>query len=785
MFQSTEEQSLLRQAVGGYFRDHSGAAARAWSAAGWRGLADELGILTPPFPEELGGAGGTLTDAMIIMEMLGEHLMVRPYLDGIVMAGRAIAASASPRRAKLISAIGAGDVMVAVAWMETGSRDNPSHVELRAEPDGEGGFVLSGCKVMVRAAPWATHLIVSARVSGSSRDRDGIALFLVPGDARGMALEVTKTIDGYACADVALGGVAVGADDLIAAPGAGFAVLERMLAEGTAALCAEAIGMMRSMIAQTVAHAQQRKQFGKPLASFQVLQHRLVDMQIALEHATSIAHAAISVLEKDSVHGALLVSAAKYVVNGALNRVGRSAVQIHGAIGLMEETLISHYFRRATVLQSQGGGSAHHLSRMADEAGATVPEGEVDDIVSHLRGEESAAVAGFRNEVRAFLREALTPELRELAAWETGAFAKPNATRPWHALLAAKGWAAPAWPPEHGGPGWQPRQRQVFEEELARAGAPRLPAMGLQMAAPVLMRFGTPEQKARFLPRILSGEDYWCQGYSEPGAGSDLAAVQLQAVRDGDHYVLNGSKIWTTFAQYANWIFVLARTRQSEKRQEGISFIMVPMETPGITVRPLISMSGEHEVNQIFFDGVRVPLVNRVGAEHDGWRIAKYLLEFERGVGHQVQALVIELARLREIARGERVEEGVPLWQCAAFRRRYAELEARTLAIRLTEERLVYSLPAGRNVGDFTASLMKLSWSETAQEIDEMIVEALGPYAASDQEPAFRTRDPTQVFGPPYARTPIRRYLDNRVLTIAGGSSEVQRAILAKQMLAS
>ena len=783
LFQASEEQILLRQMLEGYFRDRAYQGERGWSPDTWQRLADELGILCAPFPEELGGAGGGLLDAMIVMEALGEHLIALPYLESVIMAGRAIVAAGGDCAAERIGAIASGALTIAPAYLETSSRGCVHDVSLRAVPDGQGGFTLAGRKIMVRAAPWSSHLLVSARSAGERRDRLGISLFLIEKDRPGVTLSPARAIDGWACADIIFEDVPVGPADLVGDVGDALPILETMIEEATVALCAEGVGLMRAMIAQTMAYAAQRRQFGKPLASFQVLQHRLVDMRIALEHAISIAQAAAVAVDGRSPASALLTSAAKYVVNRALNSVARASVQVHGAVGMMEETPIARYFKRATVLQLQCGSAAEHLAAFAEQAGATIPTGG-DDILLQVAGSlESEEERGFREEVCAFLAEALTPELRARAQWETGAFATPSAGTDWHRRLAERGWAAPSWPIEYGGPGWSARQRQIFEEEMARAGAPRLPAMGLQMCAPVLMRYGTDAQKARFLPRILSGDEYWCQGYSEPNAGSDLAALQLQAVRDGDDYVLNGTKIWTTFAQFADWVFVLARTAQAERRQDGISFLLVPMSTPGITVRPLISLSGEHEVNQLFFDDVRVPVANRVGEENQGWQIARYLLEFERGVGHQVPALRVELKRLRDIAEQERGSDGRPLWHSEAFRLRFAELEIQALAIRLTEERLVYALPAGQNVGDFTASLMKLGWSETAQEIDEMIVEALGPYAAIDQEEAFASRDPARVVGPDYARTPMRRYLNDRVLTIAGGSSEIQRTVLARQLL--
>src|SRR5437764_2585735 len=245
----------------------------------------------------------------------------------------------------------------------------------------------------------------------------------------------------------------------------------------------------------------------------------------------------------------------------------------------------------------------------------------------------------FREEVRSFLEAALTPDIRTAQARQAGVFSEGELCRRWHKVLYEQGWVAPSWPAEYGGPGWSPMQRFIFADECARANAPVLPAMGLQMCGPVLMRYGTPEQKAFFLPRMLSGEHYWCQGYSEPQSGSDLASLQTRAVRDGDDYVVSGTKLWTTHAHFANWMFLLVRTDPDVKPQAGISFLLTPMDAPGLSVRPIISISGEHEINQVFFDDVRVPAANLVGEENQGWSVAKYLLEFERGAGAQAARL--------------------------------------------------------------------------------------------------------------------------------------------------
>jgi alkylation response protein AidB-like acyl-CoA dehydrogenase len=307
--------------------------------------------------------------------------------------------------------------------------------------------------------------------------------------------------------------------------------------------------------------------------------------------------------------------------------------------------------------------------------------------------------------------------------------------------------------------------------------------MGLALCAPVIMKYGSPEQKAFFLPRMLSGEHYWCQGYSEPGAGSDLASLQTRAMREGDDYVVNGSKIWTTHAQYANWIFLLVRTSTEGKPQRGISFLVSPMSAPGISVRPIISMSGEHEVNQVFFDNVRIPAANRFGDENDGWTVAKYLLEFERGGGSFAVGLRVAMARVRSIARMERGDAGDDLLGDPEFRRHAAKLEIDLIAADWLERRLNAEQAIGGNVGIAAASMKKLVATEVGQRVAELTVGALGPYAAPDQRASLGMGANEPPVGPDHAATPMARFLNGRASTIFGGSSEVQRNILARAAL--
>ena len=368
------------------------------------------------------------------------------------------------------------------------------------------------------------------------------------------------------------------------------------------------------------------------------------------------------------------------------------------------------------------------------------------------------ALEAFRGEVRAFLETALPDDLRRAAARATSVFIDPAVSLPWQRILNARGWAAPDWPAEFGGPGWSEIERYIFAAECARAGAPNLAPMGLKMVAPVIMHYGSPEQRAHYLPRILSGEDYWCQGFSEPGAGSDLAALQLRAVPDGNDYVLNGSKIWTTHAHFANRMFALVRTSNEGKPQAGISFLLLDMGAPGITVEPIRTLAGDHEFNQLFFDEVRVPQANRLGGENEGWSVAKHLLTFERG-GKYAPSLIGRLERLRE--RGD-VD---PVLR--------AQLDREAITLKALQ---ALELKAMRGVGGSTAlyaSALKILGTESAQRIDTLACEAAGHAAWADADGQM----------PAELAVAVPRYLNDRAATIYAGSNEIQRDLIARILL--
>ncbi|WP_433506238.1 acyl-CoA dehydrogenase family protein [Pseudonocardia halophobica] len=405
--------------------------------------------------------------------------------------------------------------------------------------------------------------------------------------------------------------------------------------------------------------------------------------------------------------------------------------------------------------------------------------------------EWSAADLAFRDEVRAFLDERLTPDLRRAGRLMTSVYADHEASMRWQAILHERGWAAPAWPVEYGGCDWTVTQHYLFSRESILAGAPPLSPMGISMVAHVLIEFGTPEQKEFFLPRILTGEVFFCQGYSEPEAGSDLAALSMSAEADGDDLVCTGSKIWTTHATEANWMFCLVRTSRAAKKQQGITFLLIDMSSPGIEVRPLVMTSGEQIQNQEFFDHVRVPKANVVGEIDDGWTVAKYLLEFERGGSAAAPKLQVMADQVARAAAGQPGPDGGTLLESPAFAAKLADARIRIDVLEVLEFRVLSAAAGGKNPGT-ASSMLKILGTELSQTLTELLLEAAGPRGRAYQPHATRPGGPLAGFAPPadgyvsgeewQAVAPLR-YFNDRAGTIYAGSNEIQRNILAKAAL--
>ncbi|HTT39709.1 MAG TPA: acyl-CoA dehydrogenase family protein [Burkholderiales bacterium] len=385
----------------------------------------------------------------------------------------------------------------------------------------------------------------------------------------------------------------------------------------------------------------------------------------------------------------------------------------------------------------------------------------------------------FREQVRAFVRAELPADISRKVL-EHKRLAKEDYVR-WQKVLHRKGWIAPGWPVEYGGTGWNAVQKHIFDEECAEAGAPPVIAFGVSMVGPVIIAFGSPWQKQHYLPRILSSEDWWCQGYSEPGAGSDLASLKTRAERSGDKYVVNGQKTWNTLGQYADMIFCLVRTSVTAKRQEGISFLLIDIRSPGVTVRPIITLEGEHEVNEIWFENVEVPVENLVGEEGRGWSYAKYLLGHERSGIPAVARSKRELRLLKHIASQEQ-KDGQPLSQDPRFRDKIARLEIDIMSLEITNLRVASAEREGRAPGP-EASILKIRGTEIQQALTELMMEAVGPYALPYLPQAWGEHWLGEHVGPEYAAPLAARYFNYRKVTIYGGSNEIQRNIIAQHIL--
>ena len=387
----------------------------------------------------------------------------------------------------------------------------------------------------------------------------------------------------------------------------------------------------------------------------------------------------------------------------------------------------------------------------------------------------------FRQEVRAFIQENYPQSLR--AKQDSGQELDREDYLSWHKILAKKGWVAPSWPQEFGGTDWTPTQKYIWSEELARADALPVLPFGVNMLAPVIYTFGTQEQKEKFLPGIYNGDVWWCQGYSEPGAGSDLASLKTRAERvtgdDGkEYYIVNGQKTWTTLGQHADWGFFLVRTDQAAKPQSGISFLLIDMKSPGITVRPIVTLEGGHEVNDVFLDNVKVPVENRIFHENQGWTCAKALLAHERsgiaGVARSKRAV----EKLRKIAQTELSDLGGPLIEDAFFRRKVAEVEIDLKALEFTELRTLAGESSGKGPGP-ESSILKIKGTEIAQRLNELTLEAVAHYGL----PHLRDGGANSGIGPAYAAGTAGVYFNNRKTSIYGGSNEIQRNIIAKMVL--
>lgn len=743
-FARTETQQMFGDMLGRLLdvendfekRRHRLSAANADRLALWPAFAEQ-GILGATLPEEAGGFGGTMRDLSVIMEEVGRKLVVEPVLAS-ALCGAILHAAGED-----VSSLIAGETIVALAHEEGYDPFGPR--ETKAVAEGEG-YRLTGRKLVVRHADLAHRFIVSAAFEGTSD------LYLVDRDAEGVVLDSCRMIDAASAATIELTNVParrLGGDALISA------ALER----GLVALAAEAVGIITALNSATFAYLGTRKQFGVPLASFQALQHRAADMYAAAEEARALTERAIDAIDSGAGDRSALASAAKALVDDAARKVGHEAVQMHGGMGVSDELDVSHYLRRLAAIRAELGSADLHRARFAG------------------LGVNAVRETPFRAEVREFVRAHLPADIARKGALGLEIH-KEDYVR-WQKILLEKGWFAAGWPAEHGGADWPIDKQLIFLQESALNNAPMIIPYGVNMIGPVLQEFGNAEQQARFLPGILSSDTWWCQGYSEPNSGSDLASLKTTAVRDGDHYIVNGTKMWTTEAHWADMMHCLVRTDKEVKPQRGISMLLIDMNSPGIDVRPIVTIDGQHHTNQLFLDNVRVPVENLVGEEGQGWTIAKFLLSHER------VAIADTGPKLRLLKNIKAMMAQVP---ASPSRDRLAEklagAEIELLTLCELEQNYVSKWAEGASREGPEASVLKIRSTEILQRLSEIALEIEGPLGGA-HDPHDLHLEPGGQFSPAQLASFMgHQYLYGRCWSIFGGTNEIQRNLIARSLVA-
>lgn len=719
----------------------------------WQQIA-ELGWLSILAPEDAGGLGLGIAEVCAIAAEAGHALLPEPFVDaGVHPLALLTRLPASEARDALLGALAAGERIAGVAWQEFAGELAPDDLDTTAQVEGDD-VTLTGRKRFVRPVASADGWLVSAH------DDETTVIAWLAADAPGLRVDTAVGIDGGQVGtlqlDHARGRLLARGDEAHRALSAANEIARL-------AQAAELAGIARRALDLTCEHLRTRVQFGKPIGSFQALQHRMVDGLIQVELAEACLREAIVTAQHD-IALPLAASRAKARCAHAATEMTRLAIQMHGAMGTTNEADIGLYFKRAMALASRWGNASDHRRRWTQLA----PKADTQRAAPAPREsfptdlDWAAMPEGeFRDMVRALFATHY-PEHRRFMPYRQS-WAE---SRDWYLTLSKLGWIAPAWPKEHGGLGLPPDKLIAYIEETEAWGVARAPDQGLVMVGPILMRFGTEEQRRRFLPPILAGEHVWTQGYSEPDAGSDLAAVRTEAVIDGAHFVVNGQKTWTTWGADGTHMFMLVRTDKTVKKQAGISFLLVDLKTPGVTVRPIENIAGEREFCEVFFDDVRVPRENLVGEFNQGWTVAKALLGFERlftGSPKHSQHTLHQVEKLAQ-QRG--------LMDDPAFAARLAELQLDTADLGAAYAGFAAMakrgepLPAG-------VSMLKLWSTETYERLALLLVESAQDWG--------QLRDHSQ--GDDIDLHVVAPLFNALGAKIFAGSNEVQRNILAKAVL--
>ncbi|EFF73014.1 acyl-CoA dehydrogenase [Achromobacter piechaudii] len=761
---SRRDQRQRKRAAGGVDRAY------------WRELA-EAGWLGMSVPESLGGLGLGWHALAAVIEEAGRAQLPEPLVGAGVLGATLLTnlqpLSGSPLRDTLLQTLCDGTRMIGLAWQETegqleaGEAAGVFGVSVTAR---EGAYVLNGEK---------RHVIGGDDVDGwlvTADGEHGTLLFYLEAGTPGVTVQPHARADGTPACHLSIEAAIVPAAALLASDGVLDAV-DEALDYGRLMQSAEMIGGARQVLADTVAYLNTRQQFGKPLSSFQALQHRLVDAAMQVELAASSLQDALNTLAEtthsQSAHQTTTRKVLASRVKARAARAGldatRLAIQLHGAIGYTEECDVSLYFRSALHLAAWLGNAAAHRQRYG--ALADAPSPPMDD--EHDAPPPSAESfprdadwndmpeAEFRALLRRFFRAHYPAHLRHVP-WRL----HWDEIKPWYYTLSRQGWIAPSWPREHGGMALSPARQIAFIEEAEQYGVARAPDQGLVMLGPILIRYGTEAQRARFLPGILSGEAVWAQGYSEPNAGSDLAALRCEAVIDGDDLVVTGQKTWSTLAQDATHMFMLVRTDKTVKKQAGISFLLVDLASPGVSRRPIRTLSGHEEFCEVFFDQVRVPRGNVVGELNAGWTIAKALLGFERLFSGSPKHANHALQQIFNIAR----QRG--LLADPAFTDRLAELRLDSADLTAMYRVFADMARAERPLPP-ALSLLKIWATETHERLGALLIQIAEEYGGVQMRLGYGDGG-VQALAP---------FVNALAATIFSGTNEIQRNIYAKQVL--
>jgi alkylation response protein AidB-like acyl-CoA dehydrogenase len=721
----------------------------------WPTLA-ELGVLALPFSEEQGGMGGHALDIADAVKTLARGLVLEPFIDAAVVAGSVL--SAGTRAEDEVEQLIAGQTITVLLGGRPGSDDR------LLIQSGADGVRLSGS---VRVQPFASQADAWLIAASEGEGGECCVVHVRPEQLDCRALGY-RLLDGRAASDISFNDTLLPASAIWLRGEAAEKALQRAQGLAVACLGAESVGIMAYLLQLTRDYLSTRKQFGQPLSSFQALQHRFADMQIAMLDAQAIVNKLATTLEGGDAEAInWLCHAVLCRVRSAATLIGHEAIQLHGGMGATDELVVSHCNNRMVVALRQIEGWVRPDVSVVDtltQHGAT----DAQDF------DETA----FRAEVSQFITDNLAPQTRHKV--RNGLYLDKADYVDWQKALRRNNWFGAAWPGKFGGQDWSIQQEHVFLQECALNAAPMIIPYGVNMLGPVLHAFGTESQQRQYLPGILDSDTWWCQGYSEPNAGSDLASLNTWAVRDGDHWVVNGTKMWTTEAHWADMMHCLVRTDREGKKQQGITFLLIDMRSPGISVEPIVTLDGVHHTNQVFLDNVRVPLENIIGEEGDGWKIAKFLLARERGF---IADTGNKLRMMEQIRSSVSRYAPRSLARQAVQRDRLLELEAALTSLIALEHDYIEQWMAGHDDG-IGASVLKVRGTELLQQMTLFWRDSLGAYGAC-YDPLLRKGGAGLAAHEPWvqAASVNYNYLYSRCWSIFGGTNEIQRNIIAAHLL--